>query len=121
MGEKVTDRELERAIDSVLDTVAANLRELMRTHIAADNKPLELAKRTGLGKGTIQRVLGGSAGYGGQEKSAASVDTLMRLAWCFKVPVVSLFVRHDTTSVVLDTTGVSDEAQSPRALKSPGD
>ena len=93
---KALDSSLESAIDTLLDVVAANVERLKGSTTVA-----KLARDSGVSKGSIQRILGGSKGYAGQKKSAAQVDTLMRLAWHFNVPFISLFHSRDRRAVVL--------------------
>ena len=95
---KVLDPKLKSAVDELLDIVADNLRAQMgRTSVTA------LARASRVSKGSIQRILGGSKGYAGQAKSAAQIDTLLRLAWHFQIPLQSFFTRQpdDRTAVVL--------------------
>jgi hypothetical protein len=63
----------------------------------------------------VQRVLGGSKGYGKQKKSAAQVDTLMKLAMYFRVSFTSLFRATDRISIALQ----NDDESTPRELKRP--
>jgi transcriptional regulator with XRE-family HTH domain len=93
--------EIEAAIDAVLDIIAANVRALMEERIDASNKPLALAKKANLGKGTVQRICAGSKGHGGQERSAAAIDTLMYIADALDVPFGALFVPRDRKSRLL--------------------
>lgn len=117
MSPKVRDQVVEDGIDRLLDIVAVNVSALMQ-----ELTQQELAKRTGLGKGTIQRVLGGAKGYGGQKKSAAQIDTLFRIAWYFEIPFTQLFSQRDKTNVVLGMSRYStadvDEVTGRRHLKS---
>lgn len=112
---------VEQAIDQLLDTIAENVRALMDKHVDGKNKPKLLAEKAGIGKGTVQRVLAGSKGYGGQEKSAAAVDTLLRLAWFFEVPLAMLLQpRRDKKSIVLGPHPITEtEERRGRDLKSP--
>lgn len=95
------DADIEEAIDALLDTIGANVRAYMEDRIDASNKPLALAKKAGLGKGTVQRVLAGSKGHAGQAKSAAAIDTLVYLAAALDVPFGALFVPRDRKSRLL--------------------
>lgn len=101
MAAGTKDPDVEEAINTILDTIAANVADYMEHRIEASNKPLALAKRAHLGKGTIQRILGGSKGYGGQERSAAAIDTLMYIAAALDIPFGALFVPRDRKSRLL--------------------
>ena len=101
MTRKITDRELQDAINALHDTIGANVRAEMERHFEGGDKTKLLGKASGLGKGTVQRVIAGSKGYGREAPTSARVETLMRLAWYFRVPVTTFFVPRDTRSIVL--------------------
>lgn len=100
---KITDSELETITDQVLDRIAENVNAEMRKKIPERDRVKALSKRTGLGRGTIQRVLSGSKGYAGQKRSAARVDTLVAIAYELGVPLVSLFGANRRGAVVLES------------------
>lgn len=101
---KTYDPELEKAVDKLLDIVADNVRRLVGARTVA-----RLARESGVSKASVQRILGGSRGYANQKKSATQIDTLLRLAWYFDVPFVSLFSRRDRSATVLSQ--YPDEAE----------
>lgn len=120
MGKRTTDPDLGAAIDAMHDTIAANVRARMeRRFEQSGNKPKALARAAGLGVGTVQRVLAGSAGYANQAPSSPSIATLMRLAWLFEEPLTSFFVPRDTRSVVLGLA--SPLSQDASAKNSPNE
>lgn len=95
------NREIDEAIDALLDIIGTNVQALMEERIVASNKPLALAKKANLGKGTIQRIIAGSKGHAGQAKSAAGIDTLMYIAAALDVPFGALFIPRDRKSRLL--------------------
>lgn len=120
MSARIQDIELERALDQLLDVIAANVEHQIRedTRLAPRNRIQALAEKTGLGKGTIQRLLGGSRGYANQAKQSPRVATLLRLAWWFDVPLISFFSARDRKSRVLgDLLPSPHEAVSEREMK----
>lgn len=116
MGKRRRDPEIEAAVDVLLDTVAANVKFYMEDRIQASNLPATLAKRAGLGKGTIQRVLGGSRGYGGQKRSAAALDTLVYIAAALDVPLSAMFSARDRKSRLLAGLDIGSEQSKPTAF-----
>ena len=94
---KGLDPKLMVAIDKMLDVVAENVRREI-----GDRPISQVVKESGVSKGSVQRILGGSRGYAGQEKSAAQVDTLLRLAWYLRTSFTGLFISHDRTSTLLN-------------------
>lgn len=92
---KSIDRLTERAIDQMLDTVAENvIRRIGKRDLA------RVARESGVSRGSVQRIVGGSAGYAGQAKSAAQIDTLLRLARYFGVHITALFIPYDLPTIV---------------------
>jgi hypothetical protein len=104
---KALDPDLGDAVDKTLDTVADNLKKLI-----VNRSVLSVAKESGVGRGSLQRILGGSQGYAGQTKSHAQLDTLIRLAWHFRIPISSLFVVKDRASVLLSRVPESEDSPS---------
>lgn len=105
---KPLDTSLEKAVDGLLDIVASNLKA------AIGATPVTtVARESGVSKGSIQRILGGSKGYANQAKTAAQIDTLLRLAWHFRVPFQSLFADTDRTAVVLGKSAHAYDIQRP--------
>ena len=120
VGSRFMDRTVEEAIDRLLDIVADNVRRLMSadTRLPGRNRPKELGAAAGGGKGTIQRILRGSAkGADDPAPNAAKIDTLLRLAWYFEIPVWKLLVAQDRMSRVLDN-GDGGGLEPSRDLKS---
>ncbi len=119
MATKITDKKLEEAINEVLDRIAANTQALIDNDpdLPAKNRINHLARRANIGKGTLRRILGGSGGTKTEAKSAAQIDTLMRLAWHYKIPCVQLLEPHDPKSIVLDMRG-QDQRSGRREFKS---
>lgn len=107
---KPLEMPLERAVDELLDIVAANLRTAIGT-----TPVTTVAKESGVSKGSIQRILGGSKGYANQTKTAAQIDTLLRLAWHFRVPFQSLFSDTDRAAVVLGKSYPAYDIQRPES------
>lgn len=119
------DRRFRRELEELLDDIAANLERLMRSseRLTPANRVQSLADQTGLGKGTIQRILGGSRGYGGQDPQSPRVATLMCLAWFFDVSPLTFFYAQDRKSRALarDLPPSPNDSVSERDLKSMGD
>lgn len=117
------EHSVEEAIDRLLDIVADNIRELMNNdrRLLGKNRPNELALAAGVGKGTVQRILRGSAkDEDDPAPNAAKIDTLMRLAWYFEKPIWKLFIPNDRMSRVFDSQDAAaraDEVPPPRDLK----
>lgn len=99
------DKTVDEAIERLLDIVAANLLEMMTkdARLPGNNRPKELSDASGVGKGTIQRILKGSAKKDDDPaRNAARIDTLMKLAWYFEQPLLRFFVAKDRMSRVFD-------------------
>ena len=116
MGRRRRDPEIESAVDVLLDTVAANVKYYMDERVDSPNRVAALAKRAGLGKGTIQRVLGGSKGYAGQKRSAAALDTIVYIAAALELPLAALFASRDRKSRLLAGLDLGSEQTKPTAF-----
>lgn len=116
MATKITGGELERAIDKVLDRIAANVGVLIDgdASLPPKNRVNRLAAKIPLGKTTLRRLLAGSKGLQGEKRSSPQIDTLIRLAWYYKVSYLTLFDPTDTESIVIGgrRPGAQDDSKS---------
>lgn len=117
MSKKIRNEQVEQAIRHQLATIGKNVEKLMMDKVDATDRPRELAKRAGVGKGTIDRIIEGADGSE-EPKTASSIATLMRVAFALGVSLAYLMVSHDIVSMLTDPTEYQGVEQVAPDLKS---
>ncbi len=121
--------EAEKAIELLLDVVADNIDSLLEKELPKprSNKDLiKFAASVGTSRTTLQRILRGSKQAKRELPTPASIDTLMRLALHFRVPVWELLKPRGKKAAIFEAfqekSGAADssapELKSRRRISS---